>query len=158
MVVEGKTEVEFVKRVLVPALSHGGVAATPVSMDGNVTRDRVAREVASLFRSFDCVTSFVDFYGFRDKGDLNVEQLEQEVEQAAQSRIGRRYDASRVVVYVQRHEFEGLLFSDVDGFATRDWRWTKAVWPDCAGCDSGFRRPRTSTTTARRRRASGFSR
>ena len=116
MVVEGKTEVEFVKRVLAPALSHGGVAATPVSMDGNVTRDRMAREVANLFRSFDCVTSFVDFYGFRDKGDLSVERLEQEVKQAAQSRIGRRYDASRVVVYVQRHEFEGLLFSDVDGF------------------------------------------
>ncbi len=75
MVVEGKTEVEFVKRVLAPALSHGGVAATPVSMDGNVSsRDRMAREVANLFRSFDCVTSFVDFYGFRDKADLSVER------------------------------------------------------------------------------------
>ena len=63
MVVEGKTEVEFVKRVLAPALSQGGVAATPVSMDGNVTRDR---------------------------------------------RVGKRYDASKVIVYVQRHEFEGL--------------------------------------------------
>lgn len=116
MAVEGKTEVEFVKRVLAPALGEGGVAATPVSMDGNVTRDRMAREVANLLWSFDVVTSFVDFYGFRDKGDLNVEQLEQEVEQAANARIGRRYDASRVVVYVQRHEFEGLLFADVDGF------------------------------------------
>ena len=38
MAVEGKTEVEFVKRVLVPALGEVGVAATPVSMDGNVTR------------------------------------------------------------------------------------------------------------------------
>ena len=116
MAVEGKTEVEFVKGVLAPALGEVGVAATPVSMDGNVTRDRMAREVANLFWSFDVVTSFVDFYGFRDKGDLNVEQLEQEVDQAVQSRIGKRYDASRVVVYVQRHEFEGLLFSDVDGF------------------------------------------
>lgn len=116
MVVEGKTEVEFVKQVLAPALGEGGVAATPVSMDGNVTRDRLAQEVANLLWSFDVVTSFVDFYGFRDKGDLNVEQLEKEVEQAAKARIGRRYDASRVVVYVQRHEFEGLLFSDVDGF------------------------------------------
>ena len=116
MAVEGKTELEFVKRVLAPVLGEVGVAAAPVSMGGNVTRDRMAREVANLFWSFDCVTPFVDFYGCRDKGASNVEQLEQEVEQAAQSRIGRPYDASRVVVYVQRHEFEGLLFSDVEGF------------------------------------------
>ena len=116
MVVEGPTEVEFVKRVLAPALGAHRVAATPVSMGGNVTRDRMAREVANLFRSFDCVTSFVDFYGFRDKADLTVEQLERAVEQTVQTRIGKRYDALKVVVYVQRHEFEGLLFADVDGF------------------------------------------
>ena len=116
MLVEGATEVEFVKRVLAQPLSDHGVAATPVSMDGDVTSDRMARELATLYRSFDCVTSFVDFYGFRDKADLTVDQLEQEVEGKVGIRIGKHYDASRVAVYVQRHEFEGLLFADVDGF------------------------------------------
>ena len=116
MLVEGRTEVEFVKRVLAPPLRDHRVAATPVSMDGNVTKDRMAREVANLFWSFDCVTSFVDFYGFRDKADLTVDELERAVEEAVGTRIGTRYDVSKVVVYVQRHEFEGLLFADVDGF------------------------------------------
>ena len=116
MLVEGKTEVEFVKRVLAQPLSNHGVAATPVSMDGNVTSDRMAREMANLLWSFDCVTSFVDFYGFRDKGDSTVDQLEQVIKRMVGNRIGRDYDASRVVVYVQRHEFEGLLFADVDRF------------------------------------------
>ena len=116
MLVEGTTEVEFVKRVLARPLSDHGVVATPVSMGGNVTRDRMARELANLFRSFDCVTSFVDYYGFRDKADLTVGRLERAIEEAVGTRIGRQYDASKIVVYVQRHEFEGLLFADVDGF------------------------------------------
>ena len=36
MLVEGTTEVEFVKRVLAQPLRDRGVAATPVSMDGDV--------------------------------------------------------------------------------------------------------------------------
>lgn len=116
MLVEGPTEVEFVKRVLARSLLDHGVVVTPVSMDGNVTRDRMARELADLLHSFDAVTSFVDFYGFRDKADLTVDRLERAVEESAGRRIGRRRDASRVITYVQRHEFEGLLFADVDGF------------------------------------------
>ena len=85
-------------------------------MGGNVTTDRMAREMANLFRSFDCVTSFVDFYGFRGKADLSVDQLERAIAEATRVRIGRQYDASSVMVYVQRHEFEGLLFADVEGF------------------------------------------
>ena len=47
---------------------------------------------------------------------MTVGRLERTVEEAVGTRLGRRYDASKVVVYVQRHEFEGLLFADVDGF------------------------------------------
>ena len=43
MLVEGTTEVEFVKRVLAEALIDHGIVATPVSMGGNITRDRMAR-------------------------------------------------------------------------------------------------------------------
>lgn len=88
----------------------------PVSMDGNVTRDRTARELANLLHSFGAVTSFVDFYGFRGKADFTVDRLERVVEESVGRRIGWRRDASRVITYVQRHEFEGLLFADVDGF------------------------------------------
>ena len=51
MLVEGATEVEFVKRVLAQPLSDHGVAATPVSMDGDVTSDRMARELATRAHS-----------------------------------------------------------------------------------------------------------
>ena len=68
------------KRVLAQPLRDRGVAATPESMDGDVTSGRMARELATGIGVFDCVTSFVDFYGFRDKADSTVGQLEQVAE------------------------------------------------------------------------------
>ena len=66
-----------------------------------------------LRRSFDAVTSLVDFYGFSDKEDRAVEALEEHL----RNEIGNRARGSRrVFPYVQMHEFESLLFSDVEAF------------------------------------------
>ena len=116
IVVEGPTEVEFVKRVLAKSLFRHTIAAIPVSMDGNVKIRCLAREMANLFWNFDYVSSFVDFYGFRDKESMSVDELEGAVGEAVKEQIGIAFDESRIFVYVQRHEFEGILFSDVDGF------------------------------------------
>ena len=66
-----------------------------------------------LHRSFDTVTSLVDFYGFRDKGNRTVDALEEHLAREIETRVS---DARRVFPYVQRHEFEGLLFSDATAF------------------------------------------
>lgn len=83
--VEGPTEEEFVKTVLLDHLRPMDVAIQPVPIGrarnadqggGNVTIDRLAFDMASLYQSFDAVTSLVDFYGFRDKEDKTVQGLE----------------------------------------------------------------------------------
>lgn len=114
--VEGSTEVEFVKRLLADCLRDHDVEVTPVSIDGAVNLARLANEMANLFWSFDCVSSFVDFYGFRDKGQLSVEELQTELFEAVSTKVQRSFNHSRVIPYVQRHEFEGLLFSKVECF------------------------------------------
>lgn len=116
IVVEGETEVRFVKNVLAGHLSSQGVAPFPIPLRGNVTVDRVAETMANLRRNFHRVTSLVDFYGFRGKETDTVDQLEQRVSGAIQTRIGRPPDNSRIFPYVQLHEFEGLLFSKVEAF------------------------------------------
>lgn len=63
--------------------------------------------------SFDAVTSLVDFYGFSDKGDRTVETLEECLKHKI---CARNPDGRRVFPYVQKHEFEGLLFSDTAAF------------------------------------------
>ena len=122
--VEGPTEEEFSKAVLTTHLRSHGIEAHPILLGrargrgaggGNVSVGRLASEMAYLYRSFDVVTSLVDFYGFRDKRDKTAEELEALVHGEIQQKIG--WNQNRVLPYVQKHEFEGLLFSDVSAFS-----------------------------------------
>ena len=117
--VEGQTEEAFVNRILAPHLLNFGVYSTPILIGrkgGNVTVERLAADMARLLSSFDRVTSLVDFYGFRDKGDATPDDLEQRILEAIDDKISRTWNQSWVIPYVQLHEFEGLLFSDVTAF------------------------------------------
>ena len=119
--VEGQTEEEFVKQFLADHLRGRGVEPTPIlfgrarnrSDGGNVSVEQLVREMAHLRHRFDAVTSLVDFYGFRRKGDRTVDELEKDLRQ----KLGHLRHPKKVIPYVQRHEFEGLLFSDVSVFA-----------------------------------------
>ncbi len=123
--VEGQTEEEFVKNVLADYLSRIGIYTTPIllgrarggSNGGNVSLDRLVSEMAYLLRSFDAVTSFVDFYGFRRKGNKTVDDLEEDMNQQISRKLGRHWHPEKVFPYIQKHEFEGLLFSNVNAFA-----------------------------------------
>ena len=124
--VEGQTEEEFVKNVLADHLRGRHVEATPIlvgrsrgkSGGGNVSVHRLASDMAMLFRGFDFVTSLVDFYGFVGKGDSSPAELEERIHDAVCDKLTGNWDQSRVFPYVQKHEFEGLLFSNVEVFQT----------------------------------------
>lgn len=62
------------------------------------------------------MSSFVDFYGFRGKGGLSVEELEARLLQEVSAKIQSQFDPRRVIPYIQRHEFEGLLYSRAECF------------------------------------------
>ena len=86
-------------------------------MHGNVSVQRLGRRMADMYGRFDTVTSLVDFYGFRHKGDAAVDALEEDVKRAVRSHIHRAWDERKVIPYVQKHEFEALLFADVQAFS-----------------------------------------
>ena len=118
--VEGQTEEEFVKESLAAHLQSRGIYVQPVLIHrarrrvqggGNVTVDALATEMRHLLHSHDAVTSLVDFYGFKGKGNKSPEILVQ----AIRDRMGAT-DERYVLPYVQVYEFEGLLFSDVTAF------------------------------------------
>ena len=121
--VEGQTEEEFVRTVLAPHLRVGGVEPQPILLGvgrggrgGNVTVEGLSADMAKLYHVFDAVTSLVDLYGFRGKEGRDAERLENSVRDTVAQRVHRQWDERRVLPYVQRHEFEGLLFSDVNAF------------------------------------------
>ncbi len=116
IVVEGETEEAFVKEALAEHLRSRGMEPQPNLLGGNVTVERLASRMALLFWSSDRVTSLVDFYGFRDKGSDTVVALEGRINQAAIAKVNRSMDEPRVIPYVQKYEFEALLFTDVKAF------------------------------------------
>ena len=120
IVAEGQTEAEFTKGVLADHLGRLKVEPTPVVMGGNVSVERVARYMADLYRSHNAVTSLVDFYGFKRKGNASADDLETKISDQVRKNIRRGWDERKVLPYVQRHEFEALLFADVDAFSSID--------------------------------------
>ena len=117
IVVEGPTEREFVQRLLVSYLQPSGVYPYPISLGGNVTVPRLASEMVKLHWNFDCVSSLVDFYGFRGKANMTPNELENLILETIMSNITVAQGNAGIIPYVQRYEFEGLLFSRVDAFS-----------------------------------------
>ena len=74
--VEGPTEEAFVKEILHDyLLVEKGIEVQPIPLYGNISVQRLALYMANLFWSFDFVTSLVDFYGFKDKGEKNDREV-----------------------------------------------------------------------------------
>lgn len=125
IICEGTTETEFVNKCLVPHLinydvyPHSRILQPPSGRHrgGRVTIERLAKHISHEYSSYDRITSFVDFYGFQDRNGRS----RAEVEEAILNAVGvytTGFDERFVLPYVQMHEFEGLLFSDVEQF---DW-------------------------------------
>lgn len=104
--VEGATEREFVQRVLKPYLAPFGRQVTAIDLRGNVSLDKMAGHLPALFGSFDRVSTLYDFYGFKGRGACSVEELEAAM--AGRVPEGR---AQRFLPYIQKYEFEALLFA-----------------------------------------------
>lgn len=115
---EGPTEREFVQHSLAKYLLPRGVYAFPFDLGGNVSVDRLAHYMRNSLQDFDCVSSLVDFYGFRSKGSATPDELEDSIREAIENRANISRSDIRIIPYVQRHEFEGLLFSQIDAFDT----------------------------------------
>ena len=119
IVVEGRTERQFVRQVLVGHLARRGVLAAPMLVGastqagGDVTVDRLTSRMTQMSYHFDAVTTLVDFYGFRRRPTDDVNELERLIDEAYARAPHRRLRDDRVFAYVQMHEFEALLFSDV---------------------------------------------
>ncbi len=118
IVVEGQTEREFVQHILAEYLRPKKVYLYPMSLGGgNINVVTLASYMANCLRNFDCVSSLVDFYGFRSKGNTTPDELENSILEEINRRKTPSWGDTPVIPYVQLHEFESLLFSKVDAFA-----------------------------------------
>ena len=72
--------------------------------------------MTTLLWTHDAVSSLVDFYGFAGKCERTIDELERNLSDSVREEVSNQWDERKVIPYVQKHEFEGLLFSDVSAF------------------------------------------
>ncbi len=104
--VEGATEREFVNRLLRPHLRRHEVEVTAIDLRGNVSLDKIRGVLPALLGGFDRVSTLYDYYQFKGRGTRNVDELE-----AAIADLVAPDQRSQLLPYVQRYEFEALLFA-----------------------------------------------
>lgn len=114
--VEGQTEDEFCKQVLVPYFRNHNIELVSIIVTtkrkkcgikykgGCINLDRIKSELTKILPNFDYVTTFYDLYGFDIEGIYTAEELE--------TKISMIFDGNRKLIpYIQKYEFETLLFS-----------------------------------------------
>lgn len=131
IIVEGPTETEFVTQCLRPYFfSQGvfdirpiGIETSPGFKGGDVRYARYKSHVQKILRGKEdlLVTSLIDYYRLRNdfpkfqeaqRIQNNIIQKVTFLEQACFEDI----NDDRFIPYIQLHEFEGLLFTKMDGF------------------------------------------
>lgn len=146
IVCEGQTEETFVKNVLAPAFCANGLLLVPQMIEtssghfgGALNYDRVKPHLRNTLRqkSAPVVTTFFDLYkldkrfpGFEEAArqqslasrlDILKANLHQDIVQEAGCR------PERFIPYIQPHEFEALLFSDITKLTSLEADWQRST-------------------------------
>lgn len=130
IICEGETEREFCKNVLAPHLIHHDIfIQSPLikrSMGGMVRWSVLKKEIEThLLEPNVIVSTLIDYYGLYQKHDfpnwimgeriadkcLRMDFLENAMKEDIYKVVRHRY-----IPYLQLHEFEGLLFNDIQLF------------------------------------------
>jgi hypothetical protein len=123
-IAEGATEVQFIESSLCHYFIAKGIYdIRAFNMGGSNSYNRYYNDVTTFLKRENdiIVTTMIDFFrlpydfpGYKHaKEKLNGNQLQIE---HIESEIGQRINHRRFVPYLQLHEFEGLLFTDMRGF------------------------------------------
>lgn len=148
VICEGATEAAFIHQCLAPYLVSSGVyaygsiiqARSGKHRGGRVTIDRLARHLSHEYNSFDRLTTFVDFYGFKDRDGRSRAETERAILERTRT-LTSRFDERCVLPYVQMHEFEGLLFTDPAAFEWVQDGWSEEVYYKLNAVTEAFETP-----------------
>ena len=148
VICEGSTEAEFVRSCLEPHLRAFDIVTYPSLLKtrpgkqggGRVTVERVARHLQHEYHGSDHITTLLDLYGFADSQGRTKAQLESDIVSEAR-RLIKPFDPQVVIPYVQRYEFEGLLFSDIEQFQWVLDGWNKKIRAELLAIRHAFATP-----------------
>jgi hypothetical protein len=146
VIAEGQSEEIFIKKSIAPVMREIGIFVKPLLLKtsrdasgGGITFDRFKFNARNtLLQSKDVfVTTFLDLYGldsdfpgFQESKKINdlyqrVIYLENSLRDAIVDHVGIRPE--RFMPHIQPHEFEALLFSDIEKFISIEPGWAHAM-------------------------------
>lgn len=123
ILVEGYTEERFVKEVLKFHFEQKGIFVIPINLKGVGKYKTINNEVKTLLkdRSAKMVTTMIDFYripsDFPNKSQCNSSHTAVQKVELLENGFIEDIDNEKFLPYLQLHEFEALLFSDVSHFS-----------------------------------------
>ncbi len=133
ILVEGQTEETFVREILVPHLAGFEVWLTPRIVEtskghkgGAVSYEKIVRQVRRWCQQDQTatVTTMFDVYGlpadFPGASTWNAGQAAQPQVAALETTLANSVGQPNLIPYLQLHEYEALLFSDLNAFAYAD--------------------------------------
>lgn len=122
-IVEGSTEVQFIENSLRYYFAEKNIGdIRAFNMGGSNSYMRYRKDVTTFLKKENdiIVTTLIDFFrlpndfpGYENAKRLNGSQLQIEY---VESKIHESINHNRFIPYIQLHEFEGLLFTDMKGF------------------------------------------
>jgi hypothetical protein len=146
VICEGQPEEAFIRQVLVPPFLGKGVHlqgitvnTSPSHKGGALSYDRLRRAARNALASGDpvAVTTLIDLYKLDTKfpgfdaasAQTNLQMRLQALEAALHTNVVEfsGCDPARFIPHIQPHEFEALLFSDVQALVAVEAGWSHAM-------------------------------
>ena len=118
---EGATEETYVEKVLAPYFKDMGVWVTSTRMKGVSNFEKVKEHIKGFCLSYpsSLVTTMIDFYGLQKviptliPAERDIYKRVQAIEESVKEEL---HFLDNLYFNIVLHEFEGLLFSDVNAF------------------------------------------
>ena len=119
VVCEGQTETDFIKQLNKNYFNKINISLKPVGINdkqknigGNVSIARVVNFLHNHSNMYNMLTTFIDFYGLKNKDNKKVSELEEEIKKEFYK--DNKYKNKILIPYIQMHETEALWFSDIN--------------------------------------------
>lgn len=129
-IVEGDTEISFIQKCIMPYLYQKGFT-NPMNAQkiitnrkknkkgGNVAFDYLKNDIERVAATRNVlITTFLDFFRLpTDFPGYTTDSLKiEQIEEAVRENISSIVDRANFLPYIQRHEIEALMYTNMDGF------------------------------------------
>jgi len=124
---EGQSEESFIKKLLAPYFELHRIYMRPIVLGGVSNYSRIRKELMSLGKdSSSRLTTMLDYYKLpkdvpgvqKYTGGIKAEPetIASDIEKQIWKNLNQELSCIEFFPYIQMHEYEALLFSDINGF------------------------------------------